>query len=311
MIDVESLPVLDSTKTWFVKPVRGAGSFGCFVLHDPSELRELPGLQAQMRGDGKMSAIFMDRYDFLVEEFIDGPEFSFEVIGAAGACHICVHEKARMESRGRTTLELLSVSPPVSIGAAAVLEGADFVTRCLDAADLHAGAFHVEAKYWTAKRRWEIIEINPRMGGSLINASVQTVTGCSVLALWVESLLARDDEEIEAIRERLRAVSQLTALREGRVTVASIFLTRYGEKGRTVAALDLDLDARKPDVLKIHVEPGTRLADADREIALVDALWRVDPARLVEEIDSLDRFAAEHVRVTYAEQFQAVTPSAK
>jgi len=298
LVDAGRLPVLDPNTAWFVKPVRGAGSFGCFVLRDPAELRELPQLQAQMRGDAKMSAIFMDRYDFLVEEFIEGPEFSFETIAAGEVCHICVHEKTRMESRGRTTLEKMSVSPPVSIDADTVARGAEFVTRCLAAAGLTAGAFHIEAKYCTAKRRWEMIEINPRMGGSLINASVQTVTGCSMLALWVESLLA-SDAEARVLCERLRAVSQLSALREGRATTASLFLTRYGEKGRTIAALDIDFDQRKPDVIKVHVEPGARLADADREIALVDALWRVDYARLAEEVDFLDRFADEHVRVTY------------
>jgi hypothetical protein len=243
----------------------------------------------------------MDRYDFLVEEYIDGPEFSFETVMTDGtAYHIGVHEKARVERQDRTTLEGMSISPPVCIDAGTVLDGARFVSECLSAIGLAAGAFHIEAKYWTDRNRWEIVEINPRMGGSLINASVQAVTGCSMLELWLDTLLLDDEASRDRLRQRLLDVSQVEALREGRARKATVFLSKYGEKGRTVEAIEFaPPDGMKPEILNIHVERGTELEHSDRAICLMDALWQVDGADLRNEVERLDRLAGEHFRVEY------------
>ncbi|MEU6535258.1 ATP-grasp domain-containing protein [Streptomyces sp. NPDC047000] len=295
-------PELDPSAKWFVKPVRGASSFATFVLEDADDLADLPALQEQMRADRPMRAIFMDRYDFLVEEYVEGPEFSFETFVLDGRVHhLCVHEKARVERLERTTLEGMSVSPPVSLAGEIVLEGADHVARCLAALAGHgttAGVFHIEAKYWESRKRWEIIEINPRMGGSLINASVQTVTGQSLLDLWTESLLL-PDEERDAFHDRLTRASQLEALRTGAPTRAAVFLSKYGEKGRTVDAIRFEPPTRPPRILRVHVAEGTELESSDRGICLMDALWDVTADDLGAETDFLDRHATEHFHVRY------------
>ncbi|WP_407286005.1 acetyl-CoA carboxylase biotin carboxylase subunit family protein [Streptomyces sp. BP-8] len=295
-------PELDPSASWFVKPVCGASSFAAFVLEDVRDLADLPAIQEQMRADRRMKAIFMDRYDFLVEEYVEGPEFSFETLVLDGRVHhLCVHEKARVERLERTTLEGMSVSPPATIGRELVLEGADFVTRCFAALEEHGltgGAFHVEVKYWESKKRWEIIEINPRMGGSLIDASVQTVTGHSLLDLWTESLLLPDGER-DAFHDRLTHASQLEALRTGAPTRATVFLSKYGEKGRTVDAIGFDPPTRPPRILRVHVAEGTRLDASDRAICLMDALWDVAADDLDAETAFLDRHATEHFHVRY------------
>lgn len=291
-------PRLDPTTTWFVKPVRGAASFATFILMNVEDLEDLPQIQQQMKNDHQMSAIFMDQYDFLVEEYIDGPEFSFETIVLGGAYHICVHEKARVECLDRTTLEAMSISPPICVDRDVVLAGADFVARCLTDLGLAAGAFHVEAKYWAIKGLWEIVEINPRMGGSLINASVKTLTGSSILELWLDSLLVSIHDE-DHVRHRLKQVSQIESLREGTVSKATVFLSKYGEKGRTVDSIRFASDTRKPEILKLHAEAGTELENSHRAICLMDALWQVDYANLRNEVDLLDRYATEHFHVEY------------
>ena len=294
---------LDRSTRWFVKPVRGASSFATFVLDDADDLADLPALQEQMRADRRMKAIFMDRYDFLVEEYVEGPEFSFETVVLDGRVHhLCVHEKARVERLERTTLEGMSVSPSTSLDHEIVLEGADHVTRCLDALAEHgltAGVFHIEVKYWESRQRWEIIEINPRMGGSLINASVQTVTGQSLLDLWTESLLLPAGER-DAFHDRLTRASQVEALRTGApITRASVFLSKYGEKGRTVDAISFEPPTRPPRILRVHVAEGTELDASDRGICLMDALWDVAADDLDAEIAFLDRHATEHFHVRY------------
>ncbi|GGN44996.1 ATP-grasp domain-containing protein [Streptomyces fuscichromogenes] len=297
-----AVPELDPASRWFVKPVRGAASFAAFILESTDDLADLPAIQAQMRADGSMKAIFMDRYDFLAEEYVEGPEFSFETFVLDGHVHhLCVHEKARVERLERTTLEGMSVSPPVSLGRELVLEGADFVTRCLKALEEHglsAGAFHIEAKYWEAKKRWEIIEINPRMGGSLIDPSVRTVTGLSFFDLWTEALLLPDGPQ-DAFHERLTRASQLEALRTDTPTPATVFLSKYGQKGRTVDSIRFDPPTRPPRILRVHVGEGTELASSDRAICLMDALWDVSADDLEAETAFLERHADEHFHVRY------------
>jgi D-alanine-D-alanine ligase-like ATP-grasp enzyme len=295
-------PDLDPGARWFVKPVRGAASFAAFLLENTDDLADLPAIQEQMRADRHMRAIFMDRYDFLVEEYVEGPEFSFETFVLDGRIHhLCVHEKARVERLERTTLEGMSVSPPASLDPELLLEGADFVTRCLTALSGHgltAGAFHIEVKYWESRKRWEIIEINPRMGGSLIDASVRTVTGLSFFDLWPEALLLPDDER-DAFHDRLTRASQLEALRTGAPTRATVFLSKYGEKGRTVDAISFDPPTRPPRILRLHVTEGTALEVSDRAICLMDALWDVTADDLDAETAFLDRHATEHFHVRY------------
>jgi hypothetical protein len=296
-VDGGKAPELDPSVTWFVKPVRGAASFASFILKSIDDLCDLPRIQAAMRSDHRMSAIFMGQYDFLVEEYIEGPEFSFETIMIGDAHHVCVHEKARVERQERTTLEAMSITPPVSLDRETILAGARFVSQCLTTLGLSAGAFHVEAKYWTTRRRWEIIEINPRMGGSLINASVRTVTESSLLELWLETLLVKSDDT--ELRARLGRVSQIEALRCGQVSRAAVFLSKYGEKGRTVESIEFSPPSRKPDIVKIHVEKGTALENSDRAICLMDALWQVEYPNLREEVEFLDRLANENFHVRY------------
>jgi biotin carboxylase len=248
-----------------------------------------------------MRAIFMNEYDFLVEEYIEGPEFSFETVVLDDAWHMCIQEKARVERLERTTLEAMSVSPPSSVTQEVLLRGADFVSHCfaeLKGLGLTAGAFHVEAKYWADRDRWEIIEINPRLGGSLINASVQALTGESILELWMESLTLADSE-LDTFRARLKQVSQLEALRNGTATKATVFLSKYGKRGKVIESIYFEPVVRKPQILKVHVSPGTKLDDSDRAICLMDALWEVDTENLAAEIDLLDRQATEHFHVQY------------
>jgi biotin carboxylase len=294
-------PRLDPAARWFVKPVRGASSFAAFILEDPHDLDDLPQLRQQMRADHRMNAIFMNQYDFLVEEYVEGPELSFETIVLDDAVHLCVQEKARVERLPRTTLEAMSISPPVGVSREVLLRGAEFVSRCfaeLKATGLTAGAFHVEAKYWVDRDRWEIIEINPRIGGSLINASVAALTGESVLGLWLESLVL-PDSQWEAFHRRLTRVSQLESLKDGTATRATVFLSKYGEKGRTIDSIGFDPGPRRPDVLSLHVQEGTTLDASDRAICLMDALWEVDAANLAAEVELLDRYATEHFHVGY------------
>ncbi|GLU34970.1 ATP-grasp domain-containing protein [Trinickia caryophylli] len=292
-------PDLDPSRRWFVKPVRGAASFGCFILTHPDDLRDLPAIQAQMHNDGKLSSIFMGKFSFFAEEFVEGPEFSFEIAAAGRPRVVCVHEKARVERLQRTTLESMSISPPLCLPEAILQEGAAFVSECLSRIGLINGAYHVEMKYWEARRRWEIVEINPRMGGSLINASTERIIGVSMLELWLRSLLLRDEAELPAFHGFVDRVSQ-----GGRAVAASsdratVFVSKYGEKGRTVASIAYDAGGRTPDVLELHVKAGAKLENSDRAICVMDALWEVDRASLAQSVETIEKESDARFHITY------------
>jgi predicted ATP-grasp superfamily ATP-dependent carboligase len=291
-------PVCDPSKKWFIKPVRGASSFACFIMEDVKDLEDLPRLRSQMQNDEKMAAIFMGNFDFLVEEYVEGPEFSFEIVVVQEVYHVCVHEKAQMQRQSRTTLEVMSVSPPLSIDQEAVSEGAAFITKCFEVAGLTAGAFHVEAKYWQSRRRWEIIEINPRMGGSLINASVATITGASILDLWIRSLIL-EDEELPVLLESLERCSQVITPETNGKRPASLFISKYGEKGRVIDSIEFSPTDRPPAIYKLHEKPGRTLANSDRALCLLDALWEVDRSRLNDEVIAITELVDQQFKVSY------------
>ncbi|AOK28268.1 MULTISPECIES: ATP-grasp domain-containing protein [Burkholderia] len=292
---------LDPSRRWFVKPVRGAASFGCFILESVRDLDDLPRMRAQMLDDRKLSAIFMGKYGFFAEEYVEGPEFSFEIVAADRPRVICIHEKARVERLQRTTLESMSISPPVSLSRDSLLDGARFVCDCLTRIGLTQGAYHVEMKYWEAKRRWEIIEINPRMGGSLINASTERVTGVSMLEMWLRSLLLKDDAERAMFHAFIDRVSQLARLDDPAERRATLFVSKYGEKGRTIKTIEYEAAGQPPDLLELHGKPGLKLEDSDRAICVMDALWVVDKHALTQSIDVLEHESDTHFRISYCE----------
>ena len=267
-------------------------------MEDVKDLEDLSGLQDQMQSDEKMAAIFMGNFDFLVEEYVEGPEFSFEIVAVQGVYHVCVHEKAQMKRQSRTTLEVMSVSPPLSIDQEAISEGAAFITKCFEVVGLTAGAFHVEVKYWENRQRWEIIEINPRMGGSLINASVATITGASILDLWIRSLVLKD-EELPALLETLERCSQVIAPDKSVKRPASLFISKYGEKGRVIDSIEFSPLDRPPAVYKLHEKPGRTLANSDRALCLLDALWEVDGSRLRDEVIAITELVDQQFKVSY------------
>lgn len=290
---------LDPSRKWFVKPVRGAASFGCFILEDTRDLSDLPRMQAQMQCDRKLSAIFMGKYGFFAEEYVEGPEFSFEIVAAHRPRVICIHEKARVERLQRTTLEGMSISPPISLSRDILLEGVQFVSDCLMRVGLKDGAYHVEMKYWEARQRWEIIEINPRMGGSLINASTERVTGVSVLDLWLRSLLLKDDDERVAFHAFVDSVSQIGRLDDPGEKRATVFVSKYGHKGRTVKTIEYDTTGRMPDLLELHVKTGVALEDSDRAICVMDALWEVERASLSQAVGILEKESDHRFHISY------------
>jgi hypothetical protein len=240
---------------YFVKPRAGMASLGAFradLLGAPEDLSQV---WAQTAGDTAYAGAFDGEPAFVVEEFIEGTECSFEVCVHDGTPVVhAVHEKVDLRQSGRTTLENACACPPVSVGADAVREGADHVARCLRALGVHTGVHHVEARR-TPSGGWEIVEVNARIGGACIVPSTRLHSGADLLDHWVDLVLGRLPQEPESpVR-------------------STFFRVFFGEPGRVVSRLE-----RRPGRIetveeKVFVHEGEKLPDVDREIFLGQALW--------------------------------------
>ncbi|MFJ4811710.1 ATP-grasp domain-containing protein [Streptomyces longwoodensis] len=277
---------------YFVKPVSGIASFGTFPLTADTTWGDVERITAEARSDTVYADVFTARpgpgtlnpdaergdrpgMDFLVEDYVPGREFSFEVIAVDAEPHVvAVHEKCEVTETAGTVLENACVSPPVSLSQQEVAAGIHWVAKVLDVLDLDWGCFHVEARHTASG--WDLIEVNPRVGGSLISPSVAALTGGpGLLDLWLDSLLTADrpDGFGVTLRSLSFAADGTTPCRS-----ATFFRVFFAEPG-TIRAVGLNDDLPlEPVVAHVLLEPGDVVHSSSREVFLGQVLWRMDRA---------------------------------
>jgi len=283
-----------SDKPSFVKPRQGIASFGAFTLNDEIQWSDVTELVASIQEDATYSSSFTKDVDLIVEDFIGGTEYCLEMIVYQGHAYVVVvHEKVEIESISRlTTLENVSATPPVSLNSQQVQELSYWVKDVFRLFDIEYGCFHVEAKLDTTG--WEIIEINPRVGGAYINESVEHVTDYSLLNLWLRILTATNDSagSITALLRQLEVTN-------GPRDKGSFFRVFYAEPGRTIRSLDFR-NVLTPIHSKVLMTPGTHIPNSDRELYVAQGLWPwsgdiENPAELFASVSA----SAEELEVVY------------
>ncbi|WP_331740509.1 ATP-grasp domain-containing protein (plasmid) [Streptomyces cyaneofuscatus] len=287
----------------FVKPVSGIASFGTFPLSADTTWADLERIAAEALSDTVYAGIFTSKHDpggpaapstaahgsvpgtepargtpgmeFLVEDYVPGREFSFEVIALDGEPNVvAVHEKCELTETAGAVLEDACVSPPTSLAREDLAAGLHWVSSVLDALDLDWGCFHVEARH--APSGWDLIEVNPRVGGSLISPSVGALTGGpDLLDLWLDSLLAA--HRPARFREKLESLSYIP---DGipRGSSATFFRVFFAAPG-TIREIRLnDGLLLRPVLSHVLLEPGDVVEQASREVFLGQVLWSMDRA---------------------------------
>lgn len=305
LLDAASLPRLRASgRSLFVKPRRGAGSFACFRFDAGVTAERLAALQAQMREDKSFRAIFAGQFDFIAEDWLPGDEYSLEVITVDGDSHVIgVHAKYLDDSSG-TTLETGNSLPAPRLTDAQQLAGEQYVARCLSVLGLRDGCYHVEARHDARDGHWDVIEINARMGGALINQSVGVFTdGLSMLELWVRTLCHGAAGAAPAARSlwrtELAALRESTRRRAGALRHGTVFFSRYGERNRTLQTLSIAQLDPQPDVVDLPVREGTHLPDSERGIFILNALWKVPIADIDAQLESLAAMLDQKLVVRY------------
>lgn len=311
---------------YFVKPVSGIASFGTFPLTPDTTWSDLERIASEARADTVYSNTFATstspfsqsdtainnganpelsathgvgcEVEFLVEDYVPGQEFSFEVVVVDGDPYVvAVHEKCEVTETTGTVLENACISPPTGLSQDEVASGIRWVTGVLAVLDLRWGCFHVEARY--APSGWDLIEVNPRVGGSLISPSVAALTGGpGMLDLWLDSLLTTGQPAVflKTLKGLSFAVDGTT--QTSNATFFRVFFTGPG----TIREVGLNDDLPAQPVLShVLLKPGDVVESASREVFLGQVLWRMDRADqevLLPELLSASMHAIEVVHET-------------
>ncbi|MFD8599631.1 ATP-grasp domain-containing protein [Kitasatospora sp. NPDC059646] len=184
-----------------VKPTRLQGSAAVRLVAGPDDL-------AQWQQE---VAAFSYRGPVLVEEFLDGPEFSVETLSCEGS-HLVVGITAKRKTPAPSFVETGHVFPaPLPSADAAAIGG--LVTALLDAAGYRFGPAHTEVILTADGPR--VVESQARLGGDRIPALIRLATGFDIEGAIFDLLVGGRAEP--AAPTRAAAVSYF-ALEPGTVT---------------------------------------------------------------------------------------------
>lgn len=283
-------------REYFIKPVRGIASYGAFRLRRDTSWAALQNVATRARKDTVYRSAFGEEMIFFAEDYLSGTEFSFEVIVSKGISHfVGIHEKCHLTETGETVLEDSCTSPPFSISPCDVAAGIEWVRAVFGHFGLEWGCFHVEARF--DGDHWDLIEINPRIGGSLISHSVRALNGeASVLDLWLGLLLEHspvrsngpgDDaaSSAEAFETRLERIG-FSAEGIPSTNNATFFRVYFARPGRIDEIVVRPL-SREPALKQILLKAGDEVGVSSREVFLGQILWKMTLNERNSELQSL------------------------
>jgi argininosuccinate lyase len=194
----------DLGRTVVVKPVLGSGSDGVRACRGPGEVAEALGA---LLGGGPGRA---DRA--LVEEYMEGPEFSVEtfddrVVGVT-AKHLGAHPRFMETGHDHPA--------PLPAGLEGALAGV--ALAALSALGLGWGPAHVELRVTASGPR--IVEVNPRLAGGMIPALVEAATGVDLIEATIARVLG-ETPDLAPTRSDSAAIRFLFAARSGTVSLVT------------------------------------------------------------------------------------------
>ncbi|RJT44354.1 ATP-grasp domain-containing protein [Rahnella woolbedingensis] len=248
---------ITTPENYFIKPRTGLASMGTFPAKSLTAYSQLDALWASAAADRNYDGVFSADNGFIIEGFISGTECSFEVSVSDGQSDVlAVHEKLDVVQDTWSVLEGACICPPRSLNAEQTEAGKAFLGKVMQTLGVHTGVYHVEMKC-DARNRWEIIEINPRIGGAYIVDSTRVHSGACLLETW------------------LRLITGKPAQRGSRHERTTFFRVFFGQSGRTLQRIERNVT--EPQVLldKVLYKPGDRLPRVEREIFLGMALWDI------------------------------------
>ena len=165
-----------------LKPRRGYASINIVKVDVPQQLRPAWDL---VHRDGNAAADL--RREFLLEEYLDGPEFSLETAVANGRVWpVCVTDKHKS---AEPYFEEVGHRVPASVPPEDAAEAAETVRCAVSALGLDNCVIHPELK--RTSRGWAIVELNARLGGCKIPRLVELATGVDLCRAAADIAIGR------------------------------------------------------------------------------------------------------------------------
>jgi biotin carboxylase len=260
-----------------VKPVDQSGSLHVTKARDANELA---AAYCALSNDELLDLGRPIGTRALVEEYLDGPEFSVEGYVLDGRTTIAAVTEKILGPEPHFA-ELGHVVPaPLTHDRLRAVEA--YVAQVTAATGLSVGPFHCELRL-TANGP-VLVEIGARMGGDRIAELVELAAGVSLPRIWLAACLGLDPAELAAFPSPVAAYAAIQ------------FFTAPGET-EFVAASGLDELSRLVGVREVRLDavPGDPL------YPLEDFRCRIGHALLTAssraEMDRLRRLAVETVRI--------------
>lgn len=262
----------NSNKKTFVKPQLGLASYGAFLLRQDDTWGKIREIQRHIEKDKEYQSAFNNKISFIAEDYIGGIEYSFEIIAWNNTPYvIAIHEKIDLQESGSTTLESACVSSSDRLNKKIVLKATDWLKKIFAALEINIGCYHVEAKYCDGK--WEIIEINPRVGGAFISQSVELLLQSdNLLSLWIKTLFQNEKNELQCYLKSISSDDDLFFKRK----YQTFFRVYFADSVGTIQSIHANTIYPEPEKIKIFLEPGFNVISLDKEIFLAQALWKLD-----------------------------------
>jgi biotin carboxylase len=181
---------------FIVKPAGGTLSIGVFKVQHEADLESTFSELQKIAKPSANSLFLSSENEFVVEEFMEGPEFSVEGVSSYGTAHFAgVTEKWKRSSDFLETKHLF----PARITNQVKSEIIECANRALQAIDWQFGGFHIEIILTQKGPR--IVEINGRLGGDYI--STHLVPLASGINIWRENLNAFLGNEVQFVQRSL------------------------------------------------------------------------------------------------------------
>ncbi|MEU1214171.1 ATP-grasp domain-containing protein [Streptomyces sp. NPDC005790] len=260
---------------FIVKPTDTTASFGLTRVNGPEELPAVwERLRALLGSRTDRGTTLFKVSEFLMEAYIDGPEFSVEAFSFAGR-HVVVAVTEKLVDEAH--FAELGHAMPARLSPADRTTVVDAVAEFLTTVGLADGPSHTEIRL--GARGPVVIESHNRIGGGHIGELVRTAYGIDLAAYGVGW--------------PLRAVQELAG--EPRPVAAACVRFVLRDPGTVTAVSGVEEVAAHPDVLGAHVSvrPGdtvrpvrdnwdrlgyvsVRAADTDSAVSLCERLINED-----------------------------------
>ncbi|MEU9438254.1 ATP-grasp domain-containing protein [Streptomyces sp. NPDC048252] len=223
---------------FIVKPADGTASLGVFRVAAPADADRVWAEVERLRGTrtDRISTLFVLR-DFLMEEYVDGPEFSVESFSFAGRHVIVAITEKFVDPRHFAEL---GHAVPARLEVAVAEEVRERVRGFLDLIGVRDGVCHTEVRI--GARGPAIIESHNRIAGDAITDLVEAAYGIDLVTY--------------ALGRPFGLVPELPGTPEARAGASTRFLV--GDPGRVASVDGVDEALRCEDVLavRLSVQPG-------------------------------------------------------